>query len=101
MQGPVFIDDSKTVCGILLKAVPGDLAFKWIKALDNSMDGRLAIETLMAHFEGDGAIAVNANNILEDLYYKGKKIFSFENYVAQLKRLVLIRMSLASQKFTL
>ena len=64
-------------------------AFEWLKALDSSTDGRLAMDVLRAHFEDSDTIAMNevqANNILENFYYKDEKMFSFEKYTIQLKK---------------
>ena len=67
MQCPVLEEDSKTVYLVL-----GDLAYKWMRTLDNSMNGRLTMDTLRAHFEGNHVLAVKeveANDILENKRY--------------------------------
>ena len=89
LSGPDYKFDNKTVWGILIRLVGNGSAWPFIKPIENTFDGRRAIEILKNQSEGSASISsrrARALNIIATTVYDGKNNrFSFDAYVEALQ----------------
>ena len=83
LTGPVFKADARQVHNILRAAVIGTDGWHWFKDTDLRQDGRVSMDKLRAHYDGEGAVShrlTRARQRLASLYYKNENALSFEKY---------------------
>lgn len=89
LAGPDYKFDNKMVWGILTRLVGDGSAWPFIKSLETSYDGRLAISILKTQSQGTASISsrqARAFGSLDSAKYDGKsKNNTFENYVGILQ----------------
>jgi len=88
LKGEVFRVDNGRVFTLLKQAIIGTNAWTWIEKFDKKQDGRKAMLSLRAHYDGPGEVEkrrAQAKHRLEVLRYKDEQSMSFETYITYLK----------------
>ena len=89
LAGPDYQFDNKTVWGILTRLVGGGSAWPFIKSLEDTYDGRRAIEILKLQSMGTASTSsrqARAFNVIHTTIYDGKNNrSSFTGYVEKLQ----------------
>jgi hypothetical protein len=87
LAGMVFDEDNRKVFGIIKQGVADTNNWDWIKTLNRSQDGRLAMQMLRDHFDGPGEVEkriATANKNMAELHYVKESTFPFSQYVTGL-----------------
>lgn len=86
LTGAVFRNDSQKVLTLLRSLTTGTDAENWMHGVNC---GRLAMEALQAHYDGDAEAEKRkqaAKSDLQSLYYRHETAFSFEKYINRMKK---------------
>ena len=87
VEGAIFDQDNRKVFGIIKQSVSDTTNWDWIKTLNRSQNGRIAMQTLRNHFDGPGEVEKRialANQTLSGLHYAKEQTFNFSAYVTGL-----------------
>ena len=87
LEGAIFDADNHKVFGIIKQSTADTTNWDWIKTLNRSQDGRMAMQTLRAHYDGPGEVEKRialANQSLGGLHYLKESTFPFSSYVTGL-----------------
>jgi hypothetical protein len=86
LTGAVFRNDSQRVLTLLRSLTTGTDAENWMHGINC---GRLAMEALQAHYDGDAEAEKRkqaAKSDLQSLFYRHEAAFSFEKYINRMKK---------------
>lgn len=86
LVGAVFRNDSQRVLTLLRSLTTGTDAENWMQGVTC---GRIAMESLQAHYDGDAEAEKRkqaAKSDLQSLYYRHEAAFSFEKYINRMKK---------------
>ena len=81
--GPSYETDRMTVEGEIKACFLDREGWVWIKRFDRQNDGRLAMESLRAHYEGveeSNKRIAWATATIENSHYRSEHTYSFENF---------------------
>jgi hypothetical protein len=86
LAGAVFRNDSQRVLTLLRSLTTGTDAENWMHGINC---GRLAMEALQSHYDGDAEAEKRkqaAKSDLQTLFYRHEAAFSFEKYINRMKK---------------
>jgi hypothetical protein len=86
LNGAVFRSDSQRVLVLLRSLTTGTDAENWMHGINC---GRLAMEALQSHYDGDAEAEKRkqaAKSDLQTLFYRHEAAFSFEKYINRMKK---------------
>jgi hypothetical protein len=88
LYGPTFNDDNRTVFRIIKSLTLNTPAWEFLKEYDDSQqNGRLYMQILRRHYEGESFKEANLIKAKEDIanaYYNNERTFTFEKFVTKL-----------------
>ena len=93
LTGPSFVQDSQEFYRIVNQWTFNTPAFAWVRPFDKRKDGRGAVATMRAHYNGPGETAkklAKEEADLKNLHYKNDYSFSFESFVNKLNEIFFI-----------
>ena len=96
LTGPAFQQDTRKVFNCLKQVLLGTPPWEWVRHLEHTQDGRLAMAALRIHYEGqdavdrrvgiaEGIISMGANGV----FFRDEYTYSFEKYATNLRQAYL------------
>ena len=88
LQGVAFEADARQVHHLAMASVQGETSEQWIKHLKKHQNGRMDLQALSDHFQGEGNTSrriAEAERIRDNLHYKSKRALPFATFLAKLQ----------------